>query len=321
MSSRRQGAVVMSEIRQIPLFQPATPEDLNRHSSLRDTVSLFQQYLLREGKSEHTIKAFTSDLQLLAEQSGEETAIGRYTTTMLNDFLIWLEHGRGVPCSRKSYARRVTTLKVYFKWLETIGAIPYDPAKPVLQRSGPAPLSEILSPAEIGDAITQARGMRKGDELDTRPEMLFRLVVDTGIKKSEAMRLTPQDIDRSNDPPILSIKHKSARDVYKERKIELDPEWVRLLDLYLSQYRPEDTIFDCTARNLEYILTDIGQGAGIPTKLSFEMLRWTCAVRDFRDGVDPDAIRDKLGLSEISWYETHNKIKKLAEQQTAEENR
>jgi integrase/recombinase XerD len=110
-----------------------------------------------------------------------------------------------------------------------------------------------------------------------------------------------------------------VRDVYKERKIELDPEWLNLLDRYLSQYRPEDTIFDCTARNLEYILTDIGQGAGIPTKLSFEMLRWTCAVRDFRDGVDPDAIRDKLGLSEISWYETFNKIKKLAVQQMANE--
>ncbi len=150
--------------------------------------------------------------------------------------------------------------------------------------------------------------------------MLFRLVVDTGIKKSEAMRLTPKDIDRSNsDHPILVIKHKSPRDVYKERKIELDPGWLTLLDRYLMQYHPQDTIFDCTARNLEYILTDIGEGAGIPTKLSFEMLRWTCAVRDFRAGVEPDTIRDKLGLSEISWYETHNKIKKLAQMQMADE--
>ncbi len=312
----------MSDIRQIPLFQPAAPEDINRHTPLRDTVSLFQQYLLKEGKSDHTVKAFTSDLQLLAEHTSEETPIGRYTTTMLNDFLIWLEHGRGVPCSRKSYARRVTTLKVYFKWLHEIRAIPYDPAKPVLQRSGPAPLSEVLSPKQVADALDFARRMRRGEALDTRPEVLLRLLVDTGIKKSETARLSPQDIDRSNPQrPILTIKHKSPRDVYKERRIELAPEWLVLLDSYLLQYKLEDVIFDCTSRNLEYILTDIGEGAGVPVKISFEMLRWTCAVRDFRAGVDPDAIREKLGLSEFSWYETHNKIKRLVELQLAAEAR
>jgi integrase/recombinase XerD len=312
----------MSDIRQIPLFQPAAPEDLNQHTSLRDTVSLFQQYLLKEGKSEHTVKAFTSDLQLLAEHGGDDTPIGRYTTTMLNNFLVWLEHGRGVPCSRKSYARRVTTLKVFFKWLHELSAIPYDPAKPVLQRSGPAPLSEILSPQQIEDAILHARTMQRGDVLDTRPELLFRLIVDTGVKKSETSRLTPQNIDRSNPQhPILVVRHKSARDVYKERKIELDPDWLPLLDRYLLQYQPEDTIFNCTTRNLEYILTDVGEGAGIPVKISFEMLRWTCAVRDYRAGVDADVIRDKLGLSDISWYETHNKIKRLVEMQLAEEAR
>jgi integrase/recombinase XerD len=312
----------MSDIRQIPLFQPAAPEDINQHTPLRDTVSLFQQFLLKEGKSEHTVKAFTSDLQLLAEQSNEETPVGRYTTTMLNDFLIWLEHGRGVPCSRKSYARRVTTLKVYFKWLHEISAISHDPAKPVLQRSGPAPLSEVLSPEQIDAAIEFSRTMRRGEIIDLRPEVLFRLIVDTGIKKSETARMTPQDIDRSNPQrPILTIRHKSPRDVYKERRIELTPDWLALLDRYLLQYHPEDTIFDCTSRNLEYILTDIGEGAGIPIKISFEMLRWTCAVMDFRAGIDPDAIRDKLGLSEISWYETHNKIKRLLELQLAAEAR
>jgi integrase/recombinase XerD len=312
----------MADNRQMPLFQPAAPQDITRHTTLRDTVSLFQQYLLREGKSEHTVKAFTSDLQLLAEHSSEESPVGQYTTTMLNNFLVWLEHGRGVPCSRKSYARRVTTLKVYFKWLHELGAIPYDPAKPVLQRSGPAPLSEILSPQQIEEAIAHARTMRRGETLDTRPELLFRLIVDTGIKKSETARLTPQDIDRSNpNRPILLVKHKSARDVYKERKIELDPDWPSLLDQYLLQYQPEETIFDCTTRNLEYILTDIGEGADIPVKISFEMLRWTAAVRDYRAGVEPDAIRDKLGLSDISWYETHNKIKRLVELQLADEAR
>ena len=91
--------------RQIPLFQPATVEDINQLTELRYTIVLFQQYLQKEGKSEHTIKAFTADLQLLAEYSGETTPVGEFTTERLNAFLHWLENGRGVPCSRKSYAR------------------------------------------------------------------------------------------------------------------------------------------------------------------------------------------------------------------------
>lgn len=305
--------------RQMPLFQPTSASEITVSTRLRDTVSLFQEYLAKEGRSEHTIKAFTSDLHLLAEHSGDNIALGRFTTDSLNEFLKWLENGRGVPCSRKSYARRVTTLKVYFKWLHALGAVPHDPARAVLQRSGPAPLARILNPAEIEDAIFHARSLRHGEKPDARPETLFRLLLDTGIKKSETVALKREHIDRSSPQnPILTIKHR-VRNVYKERRIELQADWLRVLDEYLAQYAPKhDVIFSCTARNLEYVLADLAEGAELP-KISFEMMRWTCAVRDYRSGMEPDAIRDKLGLSEASWVETHSKIRRLVEQQIEEE--
>lgn len=307
----------MSDLRQMPLFNadPQTVEDLNKHTSLRATLALFEQHLRKEGKSIHTIKAFTSDLTLVGEFLSSATPIGEFTTTNLNKFLDWLEYGRGVPCSRKSYARRVTTLKVYFKWLRGVGAIPHDPAKAVLQRSGPAPLSEALSMKQIRTVIEHAQTLKykRTDEQDYRPELLFRLLLDTGIKKSEAMKMVPADIDRTNPHlPVLTVRHKS-RNVYRERRIELDSDWVKLLDLYLDQYKPKDTIFNCTSRNLEYILSDLGEGAGIPFKLSFEIMRWTCGVRDFRLGMDEPSIREKMGLSETSWSETGKKIRMLSE--------
>ncbi|MBZ0276884.1 MAG: tyrosine-type recombinase/integrase [Anaerolineae bacterium] len=303
----------MSDMRQMPLFEPTSPEEITKLTELRYTIALFQRYLLKEGKSDHTIKAFTSDLSLLAERTGERMPVGQYTTSVLNDFLDWLEYGRGVACSRKSYARRVTTLKVYFKWLFELGAIPINPSVAVLQRSGPAPLSPILTESEITEALLAAREMKRGEERDTRPEMLLRLLVETGIKKSEAMRLTPKDITRNQTGnPTLTVKHKNGRDVYKERVIEVSPEWVRSLDRYLSQYMPQETIFNCTARNLEYILDDITTRAEIPTRISFEILRWTCGVRDYHAGMNEDTIREKLGLSPISWIETFAKIKQLA---------
>jgi len=306
----------MSDIRQMPLFPslPASEADLNLHSRLRDTVTLFQRHLLREGKSEHTVKSFTSDLQLLMEHGGDEMAIGSFNTTDLNGFLDWMEHGRGVPCSRKTYARRVTTLKVFFKWLNEIEAIPHDPARSVLQRSGPAPLAEILSHDDVSSVMSFAHGLRRGEKPDARPEMLFRLLLDTGIKKAETMRLTLENVRRDN-PPTIIVKHQSAKNVYKERIIALESAWLPVLDEYIPQYKVANSIITCTARNLEYILEDLSTGAGIDAKISFEMLRWTCAVRDFRAGVDGNTIREKLGLSEISWYETFAKIKRLAEEQ------
>lgn len=301
--------------KQLPLFSdpPKTPDDIHKYTPLGATFDLFSEYLRKEGKSEHTLKAFRGDMNLLAEFSDPSMPVSEYLTSNLNDYLDWMENKRGVSCSRKTYARRVTTLKVYFKWLKQIDAIKYDPATAILQRSGPAPLSEVLDAEQIRDCIDASMMMKKGESQDYRPEFLFRLLLQTGIKKSEAGRLKLEDIDRSNPKmPMIVIKHK-ARNVYKERRIELEPEFLKLFDIYVQQYPLKETVFNCTTRNLEYILTDVGQQAEVPFKLSFEVMRWTSAVRDFRSGVDEGRIREKLGLSKTSWYETSDKIKRISE--------
>jgi integrase/recombinase XerD len=303
--------------KQLTLFpnQPQTANDINKQTSLGATFDLFAEFLRKEGKTEHTIKAFRGDMNLLAEYSDATTPISHYRTSDLNAYLDWMENQRGVPCSQKTYARRVTTLKVYFKWLAGLKALRHDPALAILQRSGSAPLSEVLTMQQVDDCIEASLAMmvKKGDVQDYRPELLFRLLLQTGIKKSEAGRLKLEDIDRSNaQMPVMIIRHK-AKNVYKERRIVLDEAFLTLLDLYAMQYQPQDTVFTCTTRNLEYILTDVGQRAEVPFKLSFEVMRWTSAVHDFRSDVDEDIIREKLGLSKITWYETYNKIQRISE--------
>jgi len=48
--------------------------------------------------------------------------------------------------------------------------------------------------------------------------------------------------------------------------------------------------------------------------LSFDMCRWTCALRDFRSGLEAEKIRIKLGISKIQWREIGMKLKQLNEQ-------
>ncbi len=320
-------------MKQLPLFSanPQTPEEISKETHFSAVLPFFVQHLRHEGKSEHTIASFSSDLNLVADYLGGDQPLKEFQTSDLEKFLHWLEfkrtddHGFLIPCSQKSYARRVTSIKVLFRWLKGIGAIAQDPAIPILQRSGPAPLSQVLSLKQIKACVEASQTFKKRDSQDYRPEMLFRLLVGTGLKKSEVMVLTPASFDRLNPhQPVLTVRQKT-RNVFKERRIELDPSWLEVLDLYLAQYprkKSDDPIITCTARNLEYILKDIGQAAGIDgdavpedqrVKLSFEVLRWTCAVHDYRLGMDEGSLREKLGLSEPSWYETGNKIKQLSE--------
>ncbi|GIK29454.1 MAG: site-specific integrase [Chloroflexi bacterium] len=306
----------MSE-RQLPLFQknPTSTEDFTTQTPFNATWELFADHLTAQGKSDYTTVAFTADLDLLGQHLGKGIPVGTITTRDLEGFLNWLEFGRGVPCSRKSYARRVTTLKVYFRWLHELKVIRFDPAKEILQRSGPAPLSDVLAPQQIVDCIRESHTFtfRRGKEPDTRPPMLLTLLLESGIKKGEAMKLIPANILRDNPAaPELEVRFK-VRNVFKERKVAVSARWLGLYDAYMAQYHPKQEIFGCTPRNLEYVLADIGDRAGLPFKLSFEICRWTCALNDLRAGMPESEIRQKLGLSDISWYETGQKLKTLSQ--------
>ena len=297
----------------------ANPQ-LTANASLQAALGAFEQYMEEEGFSENTRKAFASDIRLLGKYLGIGQPIGQVGTKNLNDFLNWLLYERGVPCSQKSYARRVTTLKRFFGWLQESGVLFENPAAAVIQISVSSPLPDVPSETELEKALAITSAIRAGSaqaKPDARPHMLLTLLLQTGIKKNEAMAIVPNHIDRDNpSEPYLFIRIKNPRLRYKERKIPLEPVWLNVLDEYLDQYEPADTLFACTARNLEYILSDVGEAAGLPQgRLSFENLRWASALQDYRQGEEPSTIRQRLGLSPITWRETKAKLDKLRAKQ------
>ena len=311
--------------RQLPLFPQkgargekgpiiAETRPLDSTSSLSAVIGAFHDHMLRQGFSENTIKAFLADLRLLGKHSGPNVPISEFGTRELNDFLTWMLHYRGVPCSPKTYARRVTTLKVFFGWLYEANLLTQDPAAPILHNRVVTPMPQILHDDQVERLLSAAQGLMLAERSDSRPYLLISLLLQTGIKKGECMGIALNDIDRSNPKaPVLYIRYKNPRMHHKERKLALSPGLMPTLDRYLAAYQPRQNLFECTARNLEYVLRDTAQLSGLKDGVSFEMLRWTCAVRDFRNGMDPDHLRRKLGLSKISWYETVEKLKKLAE--------
>jgi site-specific recombinase XerD len=289
---------------------------LTPYTSLTQAAQAFELYMTNEEYSPNTIRSFRSDLRLLGNYLGHNRLIGRISTADLNRFLHYLLHERGVPCSPKSYARRVTTLKVFFKWLHQGGVLPEDPAAPVIQRSVTPPLPEILSEEEIERALSVTQEMWSAAQPDPRPHLLLNLLLHTAMKKSECMGIKLEHIDRNAaGGPVVQIRYDNPARKVKERKLALPPDILPVLDDYLEQYEPEESLFPCTARNLEYVLTDVSERAEIQKSakkgISFEMLRWTAAARDYRDGMDPVRLRQKLGISEVTWKETERKLKEL----------
>jgi site-specific recombinase XerD len=286
-------------------------------ASLKAALGAFEDHMQQEGFSENTIKAFVSDLNILGQFTGAGRAVGEIGTKDLTEFLDWLQHGRGVPCNDKSLARRLTTLKVFFGWLTEAGVLDSDPAAPVAHQPVSTPLPDILKEEEIQRVLAVTGRMRHpgaGGKPDARPHLLVTLLLETGIKKAECMSIVLNHLDLS-DPgaPAVWIRYKDPRRRHKERKLRLPEGWPAVLEEYKTQYEIDEALFPCTARNLEYVLSDVAQAADLPDGLSFEMLRWTSAVGDYRTQLQADRQRHKMGLSKASWREVKVKLARLAQ--------
>jgi integrase/recombinase XerD len=287
---------------------------ITKESLLAPAVRSWEIFLQDQGKSPHTIKAFQGDLRLFTEFFSPDKTVGAVSTADINHFLSWLEKERKVPCSPKSLARRVTSIKSFFRWLFLNGRIPSDPAEKVLQKTVISPLPEILTDEEIIKVKIIADSYRSYKKQDSRPAALFGFLLETGIKKGECLTLNMNHIEFENpSQPYVFVRYGNPSNRYKERKIDLSGEWVSVFKEYRDQYHPNELVFPWSPRRLEYLLEDLGREAGLTKHLSFDMCRWTSALVDWKNGVESDKIRQKLGISKIQWREISMKLRQLAE--------
>jgi integrase/recombinase XerD len=299
-----------------PIEKQGIPAHLTERTYLQPVIQAWKYYLNDQGRSPYTVKAFVADLNLLDGFLAPDKMIGDISLADLEKFVEWLQNERGVPCSPKSLSRRITSVKSFFRWLQNSGVILVDPADKLVQRSVTSPLPQVMSHEEVEAALAAANAMRTAEEPDARPYTLLKLLLETAIKKGECrgIDLNHLSIEEPEDAYVF-IRYTNPRYRYKERKITLSPEWIEAFNEYAGQYEPEERLFPWTPRRLEYILEDITQAAGFEKRISFDMCRWTSALIDLTDGVEPDKIRQKLGISKIQFREVRRKLRTLALQQ------
>ncbi len=281
---------------------------LTDQSSLVACFIPYQQDLRLRGKSDYTVTCFLSDLKMFSDFIGRDTPVGRITKEQLTDWLMKLKFGKnGQAPAPKTMARRVTFLKNFFSWLSREGIIREDPsASLALERPLP-PLPELLFDDEI-------QRLLEASKEDSRSYCLIYLVLHAGLKKEEVMGLKLDHIDLSNPQvPMITIHFPaSAGKQHRERRLALSAEFTTILRQYVAKYHPTTELFDCTDRNLNYILARSVKKAGIRKRVTLQLLRDCFAVQQLKSGVSPEALREKLGLSDEAWLESREKYRRLA---------
>ena len=294
-------------------FSLQSNQQVSGMTTLLQIIPTWEIYLLDQKKSRFTIKSFIGDMKLFAGYFPSDTTVGAISTSDINNFLDWLQNGRGIPCSPKSYARRITTIKSFFRWWSTNGKILVDPAEAVLQRSVISPLPTVLTQQEYTQILHKSMEYRYLPKPDARYFTLYRLLIATGIKKSECLALHQNHIDlESAKGPFLFVRYSQPGNRYKERKINLPEDWIEGYKEYLEQYHPVDFVFPWSTRRLEYLLEALSTETHLLKHLSFDMCRWTCALIDWNTDIETETIRQKMGVSKIQWREVSSKLRQLA---------
>ncbi len=284
----------------------APPPAVTASTTLGACALPYREYLRRTGHSMYTVTCFLSDLRLLTDFLGRETPIRSITRGQLGEWLSHLRWDRGSEPAPKTMARRVTFLKNFFGWLCAESVLMSDPtANIALTRPSP-PLPELLYEDEVARLEEAARG-------DPRCQLLVMLLLTTGLKKEEIMGLRLHDVDLSDpEHPSIEVHFPGQAKRRRERRMELPPEWSPAFERYLARFQPRERVFECTDRNLNYVLAAAVRRARIEKRVTLQLLRDIYAVRQLRAGVSFEALREKLGLSEEAWHETAEKYRKLA---------
>jgi site-specific recombinase XerD len=285
---------------------PVTLPVLTANSALGACALPYRVYLERTDHSKYTVTCFLSDLRLLTEFLGHQTPLRTIGQAQLGRWLTHLKHDRGVPAAPKTMARRVTFLKNFFGWLANERLVAADPSTHIALSRPTPPLPELLFEDEVA-RLEQAAAA------DMRCHLLVTLLLATGLKKEEVSRLRLEHVDLSDrEHPAIEVHFAGQAKRRRERRMELPAAWTSLFERYIAAYQPREYVFECTDRNLNYILAAAVKRARISKRVTLQLLRDVYAVRQLREGVSPEALREKLGLSEEAWYESAEKYRKLA---------
>lgn len=156
----------------------------------------FMRYLSAErGYSEHTIKAYSSDLRelsLFAERRNV-SEVNAITLDFLRD---WLYESAQAGLSKTTLARRTASVRSFTHWLRRQGEVETDPGARLKSPKADHSLPRVISQPQLQqvfDLLT--RNASEGEPVAIRDLAIIELLYASGLRVSELVGLNLGDID------------------------------------------------------------------------------------------------------------------------------
>lgn len=261
--------------------------------------------------SPHTVKAYTEDLkEFLSFTDKKPQDIDNLD---IRGFLASLHYRK---LKKSSIARKLATIRAFFKYLHREGYVKKNPAKlvssPKIQKSLPKFLT-IDEAFALMDAP-------KGDTFQaTRDKAILELLYSSGLRVSELTTLDINDFDIKES--LVRVKGKGK----KERIIPIGSKAIEAIKNYLPERillkKKSVALFlnnrggRLTQRSIRRIVNKYGRMIALKGYLSPHALRHTFATHLLHDGADLRSIQELLGHSSLSTTQkyTHVDIAHLME--------
>lgn len=282
---------------------------------------LFTNYLRTEKSlSENTISAYTFDLDKFFKFSYEEKSVSnleQISEDTITDFLSYLHKSGSKTDNRynsKSIARFISSLKSFFKYLETEKQISVNPLENIDTPKSKRILPDVLSIEEINLIFSKPDLSNK---LGLRDKALMETMYASGLRVSESINLEISNIYFNEG--FIRVFGKGS----KERIVPIGKTALKFITKYINESRgllknknSYDYLFlnfrgsKLSRMGILDIIKKHCNNAGINKSVHPHTLRHSFATHLLQGGADIRIIQEMLGHSDISTTQIYTHVDK-----------
>ncbi len=278
-----------------------------------------------------TVQAYEEDLNQFFEFCEKYELISRYTevtSKMVRRFEVALMSGgleltgkrekrKLKPMTAKSVRRKLSSLRTFFRYLMREGKMETDPTEIVVIPKISKKLPEFVPDYKMDELLNAHQ--EESDFREIRDRMVLMMAYYTGMRRSELVGLTVDDIDLGNG--MIRVNGKGD----KQRLVPMLAELIKEVEIYLelrerNMYGKEHCIFFITDKGdpiydkfvYRLVVRYLGEVTS-RTKRSPHVLRHSFATALLNNGACIEAIRKLLGHSGLAATQvyTHNSFESL----------
>lgn len=287
-------------------------------ADLYKSLDRFLNYIkLSKTGSKDTEDAYRRDIERFISYL-EECGIDSFndvTKERFSDYVTKLRSGDigGTALSNSSYARNLSSLKSFYKYLNRSEGVTHNPVRLFKGASTRRKLPEFLTFDQM-DTMLNSFDLTKPSEI--RDRAIMEVMYACGLRVSECATLEINKINLKES--YLSVLGKES----KERMIPFYPRCRKVLELYINEARPEllkdkedpGILFlnqhgkPITSRSIQNICEKRGELANLNIHVHPHMIRHSFATHLLDNGADLRVVQELLGHENLTTTQIYTHV-------------